>query len=546
MDMRLILFLIATVFCIINCFYRIKFFLHMMQLDTYHNDKYLKWLNDFKNKAFTKKAKVYLIISIVATVIFLLLPIQVKSSAIFYFISLWIILPLATIELKKDEAKKPLVFTQRAKRLFALSLSVFILEIIITIFLVNILSKNFMLYNPVILGIYGILIYFSPYYIVVGNYLAKPIEKRINGKYYNMAYNKVRNIEGLTTVGITGSYGKTSTKFITAKIIEQKYNTLKTPESYNTPMGISKVINNTLNDSYEIFVSELGAERVGEIEEIAKLTNPKIGVITSIGMCHLETFKSIDNIMRTKYELIEALPNDGIAIFNYDNENVRKLADKTFKEKILYGIDYFEDVDIFATDIKVNEKGSSFTLCDKDRGTIECETKLLGKHNILNILAGAAVGKALGLSLYEIAQGIEKVEPVEHRLQLINPGTGILVIDDAFNSNPDGAKAALEVLSNFTEGRKIIVTPGMIELGQNEEKENEIFGENIAKTCDYAILVGKKRTEPIYKGLQNYNFDKEKIIIVNSLEEVNKIIPQIAKPKDVILFENDLPDTYNE
>jgi len=212
--------------------------------------------------------------------------------------------------------------------------------------------------------------------------------------------------------------------------------------------------------------------------------------------------------MRTKYELIERLPDNGTAIFNYDNEFVKKLADKTFKEKILYGINNTENTDVFATDISVGSTGSKFTLCIKDMGIIECETKLLGEHNISNILAGAAVASIMGLSLEEIAKGISKIESVEHRLQLIDPGTGVLVIDDAFNSNPDGAKAALNVLGSFSDRRKIIVTPGMIELGAREEEENEKFGENIARVCDVVLLVGKKRTAPIYRGLVRLEFNE--------------------------------------
>ena len=187
-------------------------------------------------------------------------------------------------------------------------------------------------------------------------------------------------------------------------------------------MGISKIINNELTDDYDVFIAELGATKTGDIDEVAKLTNPKIGIITSIGPCHLETFKSIDNIMRTKYELIENLPDDGIAIFNYDNEYVKRLADKTFKEKLLYGIDNIEDTDVFATNIHVDSLGSSFSLCIKSLGVIECRTKLLGKHNILNILGGAAIASVLGLSKSKIKEF--QFGNCGHRLWLID-GLGI-------------------------------------------------------------------------------------------------------------------------
>jgi UDP-N-acetylmuramoyl-tripeptide--D-alanyl-D-alanine ligase len=360
-----------------------------------------------------------------------------------------------------------------------------------------------------------------------------------------MAHEKVRSFPELKIVGITGSYGKTSTKFITGTILASKYETLVTPSSYNTPMGLSKVINNDLDERYEVFVAEMGARKIGEIEEVAELCNPKIGILTSVGPAHLETFGNLENIAKTKYELIESLPADGIAIFNYDNEYTRKLADKTYKEKLTYGIDS-DDADLYATDIKVTETGSSFMMADKFGNKVQCHTRLLGKHNILNLLAGACAGLAMGMSLVEIAKGIEKVQPVEHRLQLINSGNGVLVIDDAFNSNPHGARAALEVLDEFTTGSKIIVTPGMIELGEFGEEENRKFGEVIAGVCDTVILVGKNQTKPIQNGLKIANFDEENLYIVNSLSEATEIIGKIVRVGDVVLFENDLPDTFAE
>ncbi|HCX03687.1 MAG TPA: hypothetical protein DHM42_04305 [Clostridiales bacterium] len=281
-------------------------------------------------------------------------------------------------------------------------------------------------------------------------------------------------------------------------------------------------------------------------QEKLLLVNPKIGIITAIGPSHLKTFKSIENIMKTKYELIKELPADGTAIFNYDNEYVKKLADKTYRNKILYGIESKEDVDIYADNIRTTPKGSTFKLHIKDKGTVECRTKLLGKHNILNILAGVAAAYAMDMTLVQISSGIDKIESVEHRLQLIDPGTGVYVIDDAFNSNPKGAEAALEVLKDFNEGNKIIVTPGMVELGKLQDDENFKFGEKIAEVCDEVILVGKRQTKPIYEGLKNKEFNMEKVHTVKDLKEAQELISDIVKVNDVILFENDLPDTYSE
>ncbi|MPM03089.1 UDP-N-acetylmuramoyl-tripeptide--D-alanyl-D-alanine ligase [bioreactor metagenome] len=542
------LILLFTACWFLLCALKLKFSLHMVQIEGYDLYKYTEWMNSHKDKIYTIKDKAYALISAVNGVFFVIVSIKGDNNLYSYsiassiFTSLFLYLGNRT----KYESKKPLVFTSRAKRLYGISMGLVAADFLIVLLLVKVFLKDVTDYFPLWAGILSVVYYFCSYYMAGAIYIANPIEKNINQKYYTVASNKIKNMKNVKSIGITGSYGKTSTKFFSATILSEKYKVLNTPESYNTPMGISKIINNDLDENFDIFIAELGATKVGDIDEVAKLTNPEIGIITSIGPCHLETFKSIDNIMRTKYELIENLPDDGVAIFNYDNEYVKKLADKTFKEKILYGIENIEDTDVFATDIKVSSKGSTFSLCINGLGTIECETRLLGAHNIHNILAGAAIAKVMGLTLQEIKMGISKIESVEHRLQLIDPGTGVIVIDDAFNSNPDGAKAALDVLDSFKDNRKIIVTPGMVELGEIEEKENEKFGENIAKVCDIAILVGKKRTTPIYNGLKRKTFNEDNLYVVNSLDEASELMKTLTKVGDVVLFENDLPDTYNE
>lgn len=481
---------------------RSHFALHMLQLEEYNTDNYKKWVFENKERAY---------------------------------------------DLKKDDkpVKKALVFTNRAKRLYNTNLIINGLILLVPLLILFVTGNPWISY--IIALIIGFVIYkFQTLIMILSNTIMLPIEKNINLGFYRRAQEKIKSMEDLTVVGITGSYGKTSTKFIMETILKEKYNVLNTPDSYNTPMGLSKVINNELNDKHEIFIAELGARIPGEIKEVAELVQPDIGVITAIGPVHMETFKSIDIIMKTKYELIEELPTEGIAIFNNDNTYVKKLADKTFKEKFMYGFDHNEEVDIYAEEIEVSELGSSFTLKNKDGESIRCKTKLLGKHNIYNILAGVSVAIKLGLTFEEIARGIEKIQPIPHRLNIINPGTGIIIIDDAFNSNPIGTKAALDVLSEFKEGRKIIVTPGMVELGDMEEEANREFGKNIGKTCDFAILVGKNRSKPIYEGLMETNFNPSNIFIVNTLDEASQRLGKITRPKDVVLFENDLPDNYSE
>jgi len=499
--MSYLIILLALIATVILLSQRSKFALHMVQLEEYKTDNFRKWVVDNKKRAYN---------------------------------------------LGKDTfpVKKALVFTDRAKRLYGMNLVVSGLIMVVSL-LPYLLRKELpYILMPIIVGF--LLYQRQMDTMALSNMIMIPIENHINMGFYTSAQEKIKSRENLMVVGITGSFGKTSTKFIVGTILEEKYNVLNTPESYNTPMGLSKVINNKLNEEDEVFIAELGARSKGEIKEVAELCQPSIGVITAIGPVHMETFKNIDTIMKTKYELIEELPTDGVAIFNYDNEHIKKLADKTFKEKLLYGLEDIENLDIYADDIQVSELGSTFTLRDKEGNSIECTTKLLGKHNIYNILAGVCVARTQGFTFEEISKGMGKIKPIPHRLNIVDSGTGVIVIDDAFNSNPAGTKAALDVLDQYKEGKKIIVTPGMIELGDMEEEANKEFGNDIGRVCDYAILIGENRTKPIYEGMMGVNFNSENIFVVNSLEEATEHIGRLAGPKDIVLFENDLPDHYSE
>ena len=445
--------------------------------------------------------------------------------------------------------KTPLVMTDRATRLYMVHRHLNAALIGAAFGVAVVLWKEHSTLSAIVFVISCLLIgYFQYAILIYANRINYPREMKINQGFYDSAQKKVRDLKekGLQVVGITGSFGKTSTKFITSTVLEEAFVVQNTPSSYNTPMGLSKVINNELDEKDEIFLAELGAKEPGEIAEVAELVQPSIGIITAIGPTHMHLFKTIENIQKTKYELIEALADDDIAIFNYDNDYVMPLADKTKKRTIRYGMEEIDKLDVYAKDIAVHERGSSFTLGFKDKGEVKAETKLLGKHNISNLLAAASVGYVLGMEPEAVARGIGKVEPVEHRLNIVDGGTGIIVIDDAFNSNHVGARAALDVLGQFEKGKKIIVTPGMVELGDIEEEENYKLGKEIGKVCDVAILVGKKRTAPIQKGLMDAGFSEDNMIVTKNLDEATASLGHVVVVGDVVLFENDLPDSYDE
>lgn len=443
----------------------------------------------------------------------------------------------------EKKAKKALVFTPRIKRLYVVSFAVFVLILVILGtsadnsvtggYLRNSIAVVLILAFPALL----------PIWVALAGLLAWPIEKAISELYFRDAQRILKNRDDLIRIGITGSWGKTSVKFILGTILEEKYHTLVTPSSFNTPMGVTKVIRSKLEPGHRVFVAEMGARHVGDIREMCRLVHPEIGILTSVGPQHLDTFKTVERVTKTKYELIDALPEDGFAVFADDGDIVRDLWKKTGKEKMISGLDSSVD-DVWAENIRVSADGSTFDLCTPAK-RMTCRTSLLGELNIRNILACACVGFRLGMTSEQIVRGIEKLQPVEHRLQLIRNPSGMTVIDDAFNSNIRGAKQAFSVLREMS-GTRILVTPGMVELGNREDEMNREFGNAAADCCDLAILVGKRRSESIAAGLKAKGFRKENIMVVNSLEEAAGKLKTLVKPGDTVLFENDLPDNYTE
>lgn len=442
-------------------------------------------------------------------------------------------------------AKKPLKYTPRIKRLYVVSFLVFFGILVLLQYLADPVSGNGTpgTIHTIFRVLYFLFPVFLPLWIALGGLIAWPIEKAISEMYFRDAQRILRERNDLIRIGITGSWGKTSVKFILGTILEEKYHTLVTPSSFNTPMGVTRVIRTSLEPGHRVFIAEMGARHVGDIREMCRLVHPQYGVLTSVGPQHLDTFKTIDRIIQTKYELMDAVPGDGACFFADDGDICRGLYEKTQKKKVLAGMSADSD-DVWAEDITVSPEGSRFMLCT-ERCRIPCETILLGELNIKNILLCAAVALELGLDGSQIARGIRKLQPVEHRLQLIpNPG-GITLIDDAFNSNILGAKQAFQVLSDMP-GTRIAITPGMVELGKMEYEMNREFGEAMAKGCDVAILVGRKRSAAIREGLLNAGFSEEKIHVADTLDDAASYMRSIVHPGDTVLFENDLPDNYTE
>ncbi len=529
------LYTIGFLFLLIFNVIKNKKSLHMLQQNLYNeNNRYIKWIiKNFKSVFVTLDLIALFLLGLSYYLSNTLSTVLVVIALIFYFLEAIRILNLR----KTEQVKKPLVYTKRVKRLIFTITVLMILPVII--YLLD--RSNGLL----LLLVEAMVTYFSYIVVWIAKVINTPVEKFVYKYYETKAKTKLKNMNHLKVIGITGSYGKTSSKNILNDILNIKFISRSTPKNLNTEYGLMITINHYLDKFDDIFIAEMGAYKRGEIKKLCDLVHPQFGILTRIGLAHLETFGSPENIIKTKFELIESLPEDGIAVLNRDDPKQVSYPIQSKCKKIWIGI-LEEDVDVKACDIQCDYKGSKFNVIWKgDSKKYPFETKLLGNHNIYNILAGIALGKEFGISIKELQQGVRKVRPVESRLELKNFGY-MYQINDAYNSNPVGAKAALDVLG-MMPGTKVVVTPGMTELGEKEKELNHIFGTQIAHVADSVILVGEKKTKPIFEGLNEEGYEKDKIFIVNSVYEAYDLLKTMQTKKDLYaLFENDLPDTYNE
>jgi len=523
------LFLISLIPYLIFSAYKTKKSFHMLQQNYYNDDnRYFKWILVNINKVLLETDILF-----VALILTLFFDIGIEIGA---FIILYGIIFLRYRN-KKVVEKKPLVITHRIKRL---SITVAILYLVAIIPLIINFSYEALVYEYVILGA---ITYFNYFVVMTANTINKPIEKIVYLYYKIKAQDKLKKLD-IPVVGITGSYGKTSTKNIINDILNVKYNVFATPKSFNTPYGLMNAVNNHLDKFNDMFIAEMGAFKIGEIKQNCNLVHPKYGIITQIGEAHLETFGSKENIQKGKFELIESLPSDGLAILNRDDEYQVNYKIKNNVNVKWIGIES-EDVDLRAVNIRPTSKGTTFDCIFKgDENKYTFNTKLLGMHNIYNILCGIILGYELGLKIEELKRGVSSIKTIEHRLELKKYGS-INLIDDAYNSNPIGSKRALEVLK-LMDGTKIIVTPGMVELGSKQYELNYKFGEYISEVCDYVILIGKSQTKPIYDGLMNKKYESDKIFILNDVREAFPLMEKLKNNDTYVLLENDLPDLFDE
>ncbi|MDR1156832.1 MAG: UDP-N-acetylmuramoyl-tripeptide--D-alanyl-D-alanine ligase [Oscillospiraceae bacterium] len=501
-------------------------FVHMWQLSAYQWGGYWRWLKERAGDAYQKFLWVM-------PTLFLWLwwgPWVSYAVAACYLVTLW------RARLRKG-AKKPLKVTSRVVRLLA--------TLVLLLALVGWGASRLWESPRLFLIVLGTGFLLVSLLVPLADLINRPLQRAIEAVYLRDAKRRLASMPGLVVLGVTGSYGKTSTKFFLQRLLSARYNTLMTPESYNTPMGVVRTVREQLRATHEVFVCEMGARHVGDIRRLCGIVRPRFGVITAVGPQHLESFHTLENVVATKFELADSLPDDGVLFANWDSGEIRGRAARA--RTVRYGVAGAAgdaEMQYTARDVRADTRGLSFCVAAPDGTQQAFTTALIGRHNVENITAAVAVAHHMGIPLKELAPLVRGLTPAPHRLQL-RPGPELIYIDDAFNANPEGAAAALEALAGF-DGVRMLVTPGFVELGERQEACHEALGRQAAAVCDFVALVGARQTEAIARGLRAAGFAPERLCVAPDLAAALAAVRAFSAGGRMkyVLLENDLPDQY--
>jgi UDP-N-acetylmuramoyl-tripeptide--D-alanyl-D-alanine ligase len=455
---------------------------------------------------------------------------------------------------RETEIKRKFVRTARVSRILGTAFVLAALDSVLTVYSVSLIGIDSDRVAAAVVAGSGLFIFLlAPIWLILGNLLMTPVEAFFRQRFIRKAEAVLAAIQP-KIIGITGSYGKTTTKNYLRDILNGRYKTYATPKSYNTLMGICLAINKDLADDFsvEYFISEMGAYVEGEIERICKLTPPDISIVVEVGPQHLERFGSLENVAKAKYEIIHNLKPSGLGVFNWDNPLVREMYERGYpNNRIAVSKTISPDKlpnnppRFIASEITETLNGLVFLVTDIKTGQNQVmTTALVGEHNITNLLLAIAVAVHEGMSLRDIALRVSALQPAESRLVRQVSDNGITIINDAYSANPVGVVSSLKVLGMHQQGKRLLITPGMVELGELEEQENRKLGEIAADYASDIILVGTKRTEPIKAGILAKNFPAERLMVVDKLSEAVEWYKNHLKAGDTVLFLNDLPDTY--
>jgi len=436
-------------------------------------------------------------------------------------------------------AKKP-VITLKALFLTVISFAAVILFLIWISKLGNTAQVAWLLVFDILtlLIVSLVVLLFQPFFVAIRNNALRKAKNKLE---------KIKSLSSLKVVAITGSYGKTSTKEFLSTILSKKYKVLSTKEHQNSEIGIARCILQDLKPSHQIFIAEVGAYNKGKVKEVCSMLKPKIGIVTGVNEQHLALFGSLKNLLSAEGggELAEALSKDDLLIVNGDNKYCSDLYKKgvpsgSGNKKIYSLSNKIIDSDIWSDSITVHKDEISFLAIDKSGELAHFGVKVLGKQNIQNLLGAILIAKELGMSFGEISEACKNILQEQAGMILKHGKHSIDIIDSSYSANPDGVFADLDYLSVFT-GKKVIVMPCLIELGEKSAEIHEKIGRKIAEVCNLAIITSKDKFKEIKKGALENGMAEKNIILCDNPQDIYSMITLFCKSGDAVLLEGRVP-----
>ena len=514
-------------------------YIHALQAGRYQLPAYRHWLSRNRDRILKDNVMWAFVAALLRMYLPVVLSMFIKEEGVRGTVSFWLVLlsftGLMAWTAWRDysaPSKKPFVVTRRVRRLMGVLFALCLL-----------LTSLMAMMKPVAVAPY-FLYALMPFMVLLAAVVIEPYENRLNAAFLKSARRKIREHKKLIVIGVSGSYGKTNVKNILREMLSGKYRVLATPASFNTALGISRVINEQLKPEHQVFIAEMGAAHIGDVRSLVELVRPKYGILTSVGPRRLDSFGSMENIASAQFELIQGLPKGGLAVFGTGDDYTDRLYSLCRHEKIRVGMDEDEGAYMRARGCVCTDRGTTFEMVCADGDTVQCRTALLGSFNIKNILLAAALAHRMGVDLEQIATAIKRLSPMDHHMQLVSGD--VTMIDDTLNTDADSAFEAMRVIAQMP-GRRIVVTPG---LGEQEGKEAEVnyaLGTVMADSADSVILVGRRAfSRSIVRGLIQSGFSRANLHMANDMEAASDILEEISEAGDVVLFESRIPDYEEE
>jgi len=504
--------------------WRLLAYLRYFQQEGYEHVRFLRWTNvrSLTDPAFW--------LSVVSGFLFL----ADTLLAVVLFTVGTIVLALVQPDPRRS-GKIPLRLTWRATRVFATAL-------VFTLAGYVLLIRLFMqteVRAPLVAA--AIMFAVLPLALIVANAVLAPYEGSVQRTYYREAVDRLHRVAPFI-VGITGSYGKSSSKAMLAHLLQFHAPTLAATGSINTVMGVTRHLREDLVPGHRYLVVEMGAYAVGSIARLCALTPPAAGLITAVGDMHLERFGSTDVIRQAKSELAQAVPAGGLLVVNADSPNALAIG-KQFSDRrvLLYGEESREDLATRVEDVRFTKQGSHFVLRTGSR-SYTCFTPVLGRPIVRNLAGAFTLATAVGADPDVMVAAFRTLKPVSNRLELVEDA-GVIWIRDAYNSNQFGFRAALEVAADLPASRRFLVTPGVIELGAAQHDVNKALSREAAAVCDHTVVVANANRQAFVEGHRDAGRD-DRLVVVDNRTEAFAWLNEHLQDGDIVILENDLPDLY--